>query len=229
MDADNDVDQTLLLQFSCMGTTDKDELVKQLKAVVGLNDNAASFFLEMNNWNLQAAVGSYFDINSANKLPSFLLIRDLTLRESIPPATKFTKAWYIKNNGNEIWPPGCYLQFTGGVCMSQQERLPVVPIPPDCYSVISIEMTSPSEPGTYQSKWRMCTSSGSFFGDIIWVILTVTDSTLDGLTQQLSHLSDLGSPPRTQGSQMNPFNSSESFLQGPVQHQSSDQDSNMMC
>lgn len=50
MDADNDVDQTLLLQFSCMGTTDKDELVKQLKAVVGLNDSAASFFLEMNNW-----------------------------------------------------------------------------------------------------------------------------------------------------------------------------------
>lgn len=49
--------------------------------------------------------------------------------------------------------------------------------------------------------------------DTIWVILTVTDSTLDGLTQQLSHLSDLGSPPRTQGSQMNPFNSSESFLQ----------------
>lgn len=48
--------------------------------------------------------------------------------------------------------------------MSQQERLPVMPVPPDCYSVISIEMTSPSEPGTYQSKWRMCTSSGSFFG-----------------------------------------------------------------
>lgn len=39
--------------------------------------------------NLQAAVGSYFDINSANKLPSFIMIRDLTLRESIPPATKY--------------------------------------------------------------------------------------------------------------------------------------------
>lgn len=53
-----------------------------------------------------------------------------------------------------------------------------------------------------------------FVSDVIWVILTVIDNNeLDGLTQQLSHLSDLGSPPRTQGSQVNPFNSFESFLQ----------------
>lgn len=54
MDVDNDnlVDQHLLQQFSCMGTTDKDELVRQLQKLAGNNMNAttASFFLDMNNW-----------------------------------------------------------------------------------------------------------------------------------------------------------------------------------
>lgn len=48
--------------------------------------------------------------------------------------------------------------------------------------------------------------------DVIWVILTVVDS-LDGLSQQLSHLGDLGSPPRTQTSQVNPFHPIDALLQ----------------
>lgn len=63
MDVDNgssdgggsfDIEQSLLQQFSCMGTTDKDELVKQLQKLLGspthLNNSAAAFFLDMNNW-----------------------------------------------------------------------------------------------------------------------------------------------------------------------------------
>lgn len=52
MDVDNDlVDQNLLQQFSCMGTTDKDDLIKQLQCIVGnINEPMATFFLEMNNW-----------------------------------------------------------------------------------------------------------------------------------------------------------------------------------
>lgn len=54
MDVDNNdlVDQHLLQQFSCMGTTDKDELIKQLQKLAGdsINASTASFFLDMNNW-----------------------------------------------------------------------------------------------------------------------------------------------------------------------------------
>jgi len=52
MDVDNDIDQNFLQQFSCLGTTDRDELVKQLQILVGnnLNEAAAAFFLDMNNW-----------------------------------------------------------------------------------------------------------------------------------------------------------------------------------
>lgn len=52
MDVDNDpVDQNLLLQFTCLGTTDRDELVKQFKELIDkVSDHVASFYLEMHNW-----------------------------------------------------------------------------------------------------------------------------------------------------------------------------------
>lgn len=47
-----DIEQSLLQQFSCLGTTDKDELVQQLQKLLGsqLNYSTATFFLDMNNW-----------------------------------------------------------------------------------------------------------------------------------------------------------------------------------
>lgn len=46
-----EIEQSLLQQFSCMGTTDKDELVQQLQKLLGsINFSTATFFLEMNNW-----------------------------------------------------------------------------------------------------------------------------------------------------------------------------------
>lgn len=52
MDQMDIVDQQLLRQFSCLGTTDKDELVKQLQILVGnnLSSTSAHFFLDMNDW-----------------------------------------------------------------------------------------------------------------------------------------------------------------------------------
>lgn len=50
-----DLEQSLLQQFSCLGTTDKDDLVRQLQKFIGnsLNETTASFFLDMNNWYVQ--------------------------------------------------------------------------------------------------------------------------------------------------------------------------------
>jgi len=69
---------------------------------------------------------------------------------------------------------------------------------------ISVDMVSPSNPGIYQSKWRMLTPTGSYFGDTIWVILTVAEGGTLALTQQLSHLHELGSSPRS-NNLLNPF------------------------
>ena len=48
-----DIDTLLLQQFSCMGTQDKEVLIKQFQALFGASEPARDvcvFYLEMNNW-----------------------------------------------------------------------------------------------------------------------------------------------------------------------------------
>lgn len=194
MDVDNELDQHLLHQFSCLGTTDKDDLVKQLQRLLAgshLNEATATFFLDMNNWNLQAAICSYFDFESPFKLPCMALLGDFTIGEgeAVQPSTKFRKSWHIQNTGTEPWPEGVCLQHTGGVQMGDCNRVAVPSLAPSDTMELSIVLTSPTELGVYQSKWRMMTSTGSYFGDIIWVIITVSESGTLAVTQQLHQLS----------------------------------------
>ena len=53
-------------------------------------------------------------------------------------------------------------------------------------------MRSPQEPGINESQWHMATHTGDFFGDIIWVILTVEPTGTLALTQQLNNFHALG-------------------------------------
>lgn len=47
-----EIEQSFLDRFSCLGTTDHDELVEQLLLIVDrkINYSTGRFFLEMNNW-----------------------------------------------------------------------------------------------------------------------------------------------------------------------------------
>ena len=40
-----------------------------------LSFNTAKFYLEMNQWNVQAAVCSYFDLETANTLPGMVFLQ----------------------------------------------------------------------------------------------------------------------------------------------------------
>lgn len=56
-----DIDQNLLLQFSCMNTTDREELIGQMQKLFGssVNYNTASFFLDMSNWYVDLLYHNY--------------------------------------------------------------------------------------------------------------------------------------------------------------------------
>ncbi|KAF5294645.1 hypothetical protein FQA39_LY02777 [Lamprigera yunnana] len=216
MDVDNsqsegsggvDIEQSLLQQFSCMGTTDKDELVRQLQKLLGnqLNYSAAVFFLDMNNWNLQAAICSYLDVECPAKLPSMSLISDPVASEceNVEPCTSFKKTWHVINSGTDVWPVGCYLKCASGDNLGAGP-LQVTILEPGEATFLTLRMISPATPGIYQSKWRLCTSSGSYFGDPLWAIITVVEEGTMALTQQLSHFSDLGSS-NLSAVLMNPF------------------------
>ena len=191
----DDLDQNLLRQFSRLGTTDKYELMKQMMTLLADNhvsDSTAEFFLDMNDWNLQAAICSYFDFES-HKLPCMMLICDDTIdkRESIPPNTKFETSWHVLNVGVEKWPDGICLQHTGGKQMGDCRRVQVLPLDPGTTTEINVMLTSPPDVGVHKSKWRMMTSTGSYFGDEIWVEIRVSVPVSEcgtlAVTQQLSH------------------------------------------
>jgi hypothetical protein len=117
--------------------------------------------------NLQAAICSYFDFETTcNKLPCMTLVCDSTIGEgeSVPPNTKFRKSWRVENSGTEPWPEGVCLNYTSGEQMGECTRVPVPCLPAKEIIELSVDLTSPSDLGVFQSKWRMMTSNGSFFG-----------------------------------------------------------------
>lgn len=199
MDIDSDLDLNLLQQFSCLGTTDRDVLICQLQKVLGyqLNTTECAFFLDMNNWNLQAAVCSYFDIETPKENgPSMTLVKDVTIGdgEAVPPNTRFVKTWRIQNTGATDWPPACSLKFVGGDHLGHMNRVSVESLRPGHTADVSVEMASPGKPGVYQGQWRMATMGGQVFGEVIWAILTVAEGGLLAVTQQMEAFHQLGSP-----------------------------------
>ncbi|XP_059925268.1 protein ILRUN-like [Gadus macrocephalus] len=188
---DMDVDAELMQRFSCMGTTDKDVLISEFQRLLGfqLNPAGCAFFLDMTNWNLQAAIGAYYDFESPNaNAPAMSFVEDVTIGEgeSVPPDTAFTKTWRIQNTGAESWPTGVCLKYIGGDQFGHVNMVLVRSLEPQGMFDVSVQMHSPAAPGMYQGQWRMCNATGLFYGDVIWVILSVEVGGLLGVTQQLS-------------------------------------------
>ncbi|KAM4795814.1 protein ILRUN isoform 1-T2 [Rhinophrynus dorsalis] len=209
---DIDLDPELLQKFSCLGTTDKDVLISEFQRLLGfqLNPAGCAFFLDMTNWNLQAAIGAYYDFESPSiSVPGMSFVEDVTIGEgeSVPPDTQFTKTWRIQNTGSEAWPPGVCLRFVGGDQFGHVNMVLVRSLDAHETTDVSVPMCSPSQAGMYQGQWRMCTATGLYFGDMIWVILTVEAGGLLGVTQQLSSFeTEFNTQPhRSLGGDYNPF------------------------
>lgn len=93
------------------------------------------------------------------------LVCDSTIGEgeSVPPGTNFQKSWRIQNSGAEAWPDGIHLELISGERMGVT-RVAVPSLGPKDTTELSVTLSSPSEPGVYQSKWRMMTATGIYFG-----------------------------------------------------------------
>lgn len=205
-----DIEAELLSRFSTLGTTDHDVLIAEFRKFVGdqTPDASCAFFLDMNNWNLQEAIGAYYDYK-IESLPQMSLEGDITTGdgEAIPPNTHFTKTWRVKNSGTETWPVGVYLQFIGGDKMGQYESIALPPLAPGQLHDINVDLISPSEPGVYQSQWQICTPNGIISADTIWVVIKVEHGGVLGITQQMSTFATTSDVNNTglQESPHNPF------------------------
>lgn len=92
---------------------------------------------------------------------------DVTIPDdiNIPPGESFVKIWRLLNAGNCTWTTGYTLVWFSGEQLSSERAYSLEHAVSSGSSVdISIEMTAPNIPGTYQSNWKLQNNSGQLFG-----------------------------------------------------------------
>lgn len=205
----------LMSMFTSMGTTDHNELIQQFMQVVpGAPAEAAQFFLEANSMNLQAAIMCYMDQGGTGAVsqalaptPEAQFVCDVTIGEGeeVSPDTKFQKTWRLRNTGQTAWPPHTILTFLQGEQLNGPNHIRVPELHPGKEIDLSVHLKSPNAVGIYAGSWRLCwVSNGvpNYFGEEIWVVITVSASGMLGALQQMH-----GTSIDEQGLQVNPLRS----------------------
>jgi hypothetical protein len=105
------------------------------------------------------------------------MVKDVTIPDNTPmnPGQTFTKTWLVRNTGSCAWEAGFKLAFASGDAMGGTTFVLQKPVSPGAETELSIPMTAPNKDGT--GNWRMATTSGTFFGDYVWVIIIVGGTT----------------------------------------------------
>lgn len=129
-------------------------------------------------------------------MPSMRIVRELTcgLGESVTPNTQFQQSWMLENNGDVVWPQGCYLKLVSEI--NNDGKMFVPPIAPRDTHIITINLVSPSDIGQFKSQFCLCTPNGTTFGPIIWSVVDVSVAGTLALTQQLQQLHTSSQPPK---------------------------------
>lgn len=103
-------------------------------------------------------------------------IADVSIPDNTPmtPGQAFTKTWRVRNSGTCAWDAGFKFAFTGGDNMSGVAYTLPQSVAANTELNISIDMTAPTnKAGALQSNWRMSTAAGAFFGNEVYVLITV--------------------------------------------------------
>jgi len=95
------------------------------------------------------------------------------------PDVDFVKTWRVKNSGTCIWDNRYSLVFTDGTLMMPVDRVSLsANVSPGQSFDLSLNMTSPIYPGSYESDWKFQAPDGSRFGvgqknTSLWVKINV--------------------------------------------------------
>ncbi len=95
------------------------------------------------------------------------LVGDVTVADgsSFAPGAVFNQTWRVKNIGTCTWSSDYALVFVSGASMGTlaATRLPRNVSPGDTID-LSVQLTAPSTPGSYQGKWMLRNASDTLFG-----------------------------------------------------------------
>ena len=91
----------------------------------------------------------------------------------IPPGKPFVKTWRMRNTGTCAWETGTKLVFYSGDQMDGPSAVAVGPVAPNSGTQISVNLVSPSTPGTYTGYWQLQAPDGTRYGSIIYAAIIV--------------------------------------------------------
>jgi hypothetical protein len=104
-----------------------------------------------------------------------IYIADVTIPDGtvIAPGAAFKKTWKLQNAGSSTWTTSYSLAFISGEKMGSVTSVPLAQsVAPGAQIEISVDMVAPTNPGSYQSYWKMKNASGQFFNDSVYVLIT---------------------------------------------------------
>ncbi len=94
-------------------------------------------------------------------------IQDVTIPDgtTLPPNTRFTKIWRVRNDGSCFWDYSYTVIFQNGTPMTNNTVIPFPgTIPPGGLVDLAVDMASPNKAGVFQGNWLMRSSRGELFG-----------------------------------------------------------------
>lgn len=110
-------------------------------------------------------------------------VEDVTIPDGtvIQPGATFEKTWRLRNTGSCTWDANYSLIFVNGDAMGGPAAAPLTKgtVAPGGEVDITVELTAPTEPGTYRGNWRLRNAAGENFGigpngdKLFWVEIEV--------------------------------------------------------
>ncbi|MCP4139778.1 MAG: hypothetical protein GY755_05720 [Chloroflexi bacterium] len=129
-------------------------------------------------------------------------VKDVTYADNseVASGAAFTKTWRIKNNGTCSWTSGYVLLFDSGDQMGAPGTATITAgtVAPGATVDISVDLTAPASPGTYQGKFKLRSPDNIVFGinadgqGPFWVKIVVPNPTATPTETTVPAAGDLG-------------------------------------
>jgi len=111
-------------------------------------------------------------------------VADVTIPDGaeISPGTSFVKTWRMRNTGTCPWEAGTLLVFISGDPLGGPGSVPVAAVAPGSTTDVSVNLASPTDPGTYKGNWQLQAPDGTRFGSVFYVQIVVPEPITDAAT-----------------------------------------------
>lgn len=128
-------------------------------------------------------------VEAASLCDAAQFVADVSIPDgtNLAPGTTFSKTWRVKNVGACTWSTSYSAVFTSGEKMGAPAAVNLTKsVAPGQTVDITVQLTAPSNPGTFRGYWKLRNASGVIFGigakanDPFWVEIKVTSSPVAG-------------------------------------------------